>query len=117
MVTIYPPFLLKKGVKIQSAKYSSGIEDVIPSFTIHPPTSELAERLLVDPTSLAGENYSGIYDEAGDYVPQYCDNPEDIPRGSVIPSNPSETTSASDPAPLEGNIEVSSSTPPDNNEM
>lgn len=116
MVTIYPAFLLKKGVKIQSAVFSSGIEDVIPSFTIHPPTSELAERLVVDPVSLAGENYSGIYDESGDYIPLYCDNPEDIPRGSVISSNPSGTTSAPIPAPLEGDNEVSRSTPPDNDE-
>lgn len=81
MVTIYPKFIKPKNVK--SVDYSTPLTEFYPSFVIHPPTSELAERLLVDPTSLSNENYSGIYDESGDYIPQYCDNPEDIPRGSI----------------------------------
>lgn len=54
-----------------------------PGFVIHPPTSVLAEQLQVDPQSLNNENYSGIYDESGDYVPQYCDDPEKIPQGGL----------------------------------
>lgn len=54
-----------------------------PAFVIHPPTSKLAEMLVIDPTALQNENYSGIYDGSGDYVPQYCDDPEQIPRGAL----------------------------------
>ena len=54
-----------------------------PVFVIHPPTSKLAEMLVVDSTALQDENYSGIYDGTGDYVPQYCDDPEQIPRGAM----------------------------------
>lgn len=54
-----------------------------PAFVIHPPTSKLAEMLVVDSTALQNENYSGIYDGTGDYVPQYCDDPEQIPRGAL----------------------------------
>lgn len=58
-----------------------------PAFVIHPPTSKLAEQLVVDSTALQDENYSGIYDESGDYIPQYCDNPEEIPQGTTIAPN------------------------------
>lgn len=54
-----------------------------PAFVIHPPTSKLAEMLVVDSTALQDENYSGIYDDSGDYIPQYCDNPDEIPQGSL----------------------------------
>lgn len=54
-----------------------------PAFVIHPPTSKLAEMLVVDSTALQNENYSGIYDASGDYIPQYCDDPEQIPRGAL----------------------------------
>ena len=51
----------------------------LPPLIIHPSTSSLANDLLVDPEAYQ-QNYNGIYDESGDYVPQYCDNPDDIPR-------------------------------------
>lgn len=63
-----------------------------PCFVIHPPTHELAEMLVVDSTALQDENYSGVYDETGDYIPQYCDNPDDIPRGALT-ANESGTAS------------------------
>ena len=58
----------------------------IPGFVIHPSTSELAELLMVDPTALSNENYSGVYDENGDYIPQYADDPEQIPQGQITPN-------------------------------
>lgn len=64
-----------------------------PCFVIHPPTHELAEKLVVDSTALQDENYSGIYDESGDYIPQYCDNPEHIPRGSLEANKETSTES------------------------
>lgn len=100
MVTIYPKFIKIKNVK--SVDYSTPLTDFIPSFVIHPPTSELAERLLVDPTSLSNENYSGIYDESGDYVPQYCDNPEDIPQGAIPANIDTGTVTPSSDGPTGG---------------
>lgn len=77
----------------------------VPCFVIHPPTSKLAEMLVVDSTALQNENYSGIYDESGDYVPQYCDDPEQIPRGSMVANE--ETTEPS-PTGAEGGDDKSS---------
>lgn len=81
MVTLRP-----KGFK--PSKYIANVIDCPddykpPVFVIHPPTSKLAEMLVVDSTALQNENYSGIYDGSGDYVPQYCDDPEQIPRGAL----------------------------------
>lgn len=67
-------------------------------FICHPSTSELARQLMVDPESLSNENYSGLFDENGDYVPQYCDNPEDIPQGMM---KPNESTGAAPESPAE----------------
>lgn len=61
-----------------------------PCFVVHPETSVLAEQLLVDSSALSQENYSGVFDETGDYIPQYCDNPDDIPRGVDIAPNTEE---------------------------
>lgn len=66
--------------------------ELVPMY-IHPSTSELAKQLVTDPMALANENYSGIYDAAGDYVPQYCDNPEKIPQGAIT-ANPDSATSS-----------------------
>lgn len=80
MVILRPP-------KLKKAEYDPFVRvpnyDVDPGFVIHPSTSELAERLQVDPTLLNNENYSGIYDENGDYIPQYCDDPDKIPQGTL----------------------------------
>ena len=66
---------------------------VLPAMIVHLPTSELATQLLIDPQALDNERYPGIYDAEGDYVPQYCDNPEKIPQGRLEP-NPSESPQA-----------------------
>lgn len=82
--------------------YVDPVLDICPPFVIHPETSELAEQLLIDPQALANENYSGIYDESGDYIPQYAENPDDIPQGSTIDPNPGTAPGgASDP--VDGN--------------
>ena len=82
MVRIYPV-----GWKRKTVYRVEKVDFKIPQFVIHPSTSELAEQLVVDPEALANENYSGIYDESGDYVPQYCDNPDDIPQGVEMVAN------------------------------
>ena len=65
------------------------------NFTVHLSTSELVSMLVVDAEALRNEHHEpGIYDETGDYVPQYCDNPDDMP--DLQPNNsPSETPAAS----------------------
>lgn len=63
-----------------------------PGFIVHPPTSVLAEQLQVDPMALQNENYSGIYDENGDYIPQYCDDPEKIPQGAMVANSDKPST-------------------------
>lgn len=57
-------------------------EDIVDlGFPIHPSTSELAENLLVDPEALKLETYEpGIYDESGDYYPQFTDDPSALPE-------------------------------------
>lgn len=49
------------------------------NFTIHLSTSDLVSQLVVDPEALKNEHYDpGVYDEDGDYVPQYSDDPRDL---------------------------------------
>lgn len=44
-----------------------------------PSASQLMQDLLVDPEALKNERHDpGIYDEDGDYYPQYSDDPEHI---------------------------------------
>lgn len=83
-------------------------EATSPGFPIHPSASELAEEMLVDPDVLKNETYEpGIYDEDGDYYPQYTDDPESMPDyfapnefgGDTAPeSSPVENLSSSDNA-------------------
>lgn len=75
--------------------------DPCPPFVIHPETSELAEQLLIDSQALSDENYSGIYDENGDYIPQYAENPDDVPRGAIEANPGTASGGASDP--VDGN--------------
>lgn len=101
MVTLRPSFLSPSKV-IQHAFWP--IDKKQCGFVIHPSTSTIAEQLTIDPQALNGENYSGIYDENGDYIPQYCDNPEKVPQAAIVanPSNPAPSDpAASDPAPSE----------------
>lgn len=44
-----------------------------------PSTSQLIEDLMVDPEALKMETHEpGIYDEDGDYIPMYSDDPKDL---------------------------------------
>lgn len=75
---------------------------------LRPSTSELAEDLLVDPEALKFETHEpGIFDESGDYVPQYSDDPQDLeffqptpldaPEGETAPESvPADKSSESD---------------------
>ena len=75
------------------AKPFAVLEPQESGFPIHPSASELAEQMLVDPSVLENETYEpGIYDESGDYYPQYSDDPSALPEGF-------------DPAPLGGDAE------------
>lgn len=70
-------------------------------FPILPSASSLFVDLLNDPDSFKNEQHDpGIYDETGDYIPQYSDDPEYISR--LVSSNPSGTEEAT-PGPQEGN--------------
>lgn len=73
-----------------------------PIFVIHPETSVLAEQLVIDSTALQNENYSGIYDESGDYIPQYCDNPEEIPQGALVANSESTGNTPESPGGTTG---------------
>lgn len=65
-------------------------------FPIHPSASELADAMLVDPEALKNETYEpGLYDEDGDYYPQYSDDPSSLPEpiapnelGGAVPEPP-----------------------------
>lgn len=69
-------------------------------FPVHPSASELMEQMLVDPDALKNETYEpGIYDEDGDYYPQYSDDPSKLPE--YIAPNPldsGDTAPESSPA-------------------
>lgn len=70
-----------------------------PGLPIHPSASELAEQMLVDPEVLKNETYEpGLYDEEGDYYPQYTDDPGKMPEYF-------------EPAPLDGGDTVPESSP------
>lgn len=81
--------------------YIIPVNNVCPPFVIHPETSELAEQLLIDPQALSNENYSGIFDENGDYIPQYAENPDDVPQGAIEANPGTAPGGASDP--VDGN--------------
>lgn len=90
-----------KSLKVKiSAVHRLSFYDVIPGFVVHPSTSELAERLQVDSEFLSKENYSGIYDENGDFIPQYCDDPEKIPQSTLV-ANQDKTLPSQDASPGE----------------
>lgn len=86
--------------------YVEGYFDTV-EFPIHPSASELMEQMQVDPEALKNETYEpGIYDEDGDYYPQYSDDPSSLPEfiapnpldaGDTVP----ESSPASDPQPAE----------------
>lgn len=62
-----------------------------------PSTAELAEDLMVDPEALKMETHEpGIFDESGDYVPMYSDDPKDLEH---ISANPLDAPEPGDTAP------------------
>lgn len=66
---------------IEAPKYIQPMGEPL-GFPIHPSASEIAEQILVDPDVLKNETYEpGIYDESGDYYPQYTDDPSKLPDG------------------------------------
>lgn len=63
-----------------------------------PSTAELAEDLLVDPEALKLETHEpGVFDENGEFVPMYSDDPRDLeqlitpldapPEGDTVPES------------------------------
>lgn len=85
---------------IKAPKYIQPMEES-PGFPIHPSASEIAEQILVDPDVLKNETYEpGIYDESGDYYPQYTDDPSSLPDGfePVAPAVAEDTVPESSPA-------------------
>lgn len=75
-------------------------------FPVHPSASDLAEQMLVDPDVLKNETYEpGLYDEDGDYYPQYSDDPSKLPDyfepaplesgGTAPESSPAESVDVS----------------------
>lgn len=86
------------------------------NFTIHLSTSDLVSQLVVDPEALKNEHHDpGVYDEDGDYVPQYSDDPRDLqhltannsagngasPGGTQTPEESSSDSSSSGDTPPE----------------
>lgn len=71
-----------------------------PGFPVHPSASELAEQMLIDPEVLKNETYEpGIYDEDGDYYPQYTDDPSKLPEYfEPAPLDSGDTVPESSPA-------------------
>lgn len=73
----------------------------LPGFPIHPSASEIAEQMLVDPDVLKNETYEpGIYDEQGDYYPQFSDDPDSMPdyiEPTPLAEAVPEPTPANDP--------------------
>lgn len=76
-------------------------------FPVMPDASSLIDVLTTDPEALKNERHDpGVYDENGDYVPQYSDNPEDI---SMLVVNSLGSSEASVPGTDGDSSESSSS--------
>lgn len=75
------------------------------NFPVLPDSSNIMELVLTDPTALKNEQHDpGIYDESGDYVPMYSDNPDDV--SSLFTPNQEESAGGT-PGP-ENDKQVSS---------
>lgn len=65
-----------------------------------PSTSELADDLIVDPEALKMETHEpGIYDEDGDYIPMYSDDPKDLEPTPLSAPEPEPGEGDAEPAP------------------
>lgn len=94
-----------KSIKVEPVEVD--LSQLDSGFPIHPSASELAEQMLVDPSVLENETYEpGIYDESGDYYPQYTDDPSSLPEyfepaplGDAVPEPAPGSDSKEAPAP------------------
>lgn len=93
---------------VSTIKADPYVRELLPSpgFPVHPSASELAEQMLVDPDVLKNETYEpGLYDEDGDYYPQFTDDPSALPEyfepapldsgGTAPESSPAESVDKS----------------------
>lgn len=72
-------------------------EQEILAIPLRPSTSQLIEDLTIDPEALKMETHEpGIYDESGDYVPMYSDDPSDL---EGISANPLDVPDKGDAVP------------------
>lgn len=86
------------------------------NFTIHLSTSDLVSMLVVDSEALRNEHHDpGVYDEDGDYVPQYSDDPNDL-RYIGANSSDSPVSSQTDSPPGTAEGDTPSSTEPSSSE-
>ena len=73
-----------------------------------PSTSQLAEELTIDPEALKMETHEvGLFDETGDYYPQYSDNPAEMPE-PIAPTPLSGETDSPESVPAESSEVVAS---------
>lgn len=81
-------FLSLFGVMPKDSEYTPiprpvGIDLAIP---LRPSTAQLIEDLMVDPEALKMETHEpGVFDEDGDYIPQYSDDPRDLENIQATP--------------------------------
>lgn len=67
-------------------------ESELLAIPLRPSTSQLIEDLMVDPEALKMETHEpGIYDEDGDYIPMYSDDPKDLENISPTPLDAPDT--------------------------
>lgn len=81
-------------------------ESKVGAIPARPSTADLAEDLLVDPEALKLETHEpGVYDETGDYIPQYSDDPKDMEMFSPTPLDaPEKGDAVPEPVPVEGEL-------------
>lgn len=70
---------------------------------LRPSTSQLIEDLMIDPEALKMETHEpGIFDENGDYIPQYSDDPADLENISPTPLDvPEKGDAVPEPTPAD----------------
>lgn len=105
--------ILKDKLETLSGVFPTLSESVLIAIPARPSTSELAEDLLVDPEALKLETHEpGIYDETGDYIPQFSDDPKDLEMFGPTPLDApqqGDTAPESVPAEVEPSSQVDES--------
>lgn len=72
--------------EISGSGYSPVPEGDFIAIPARPSTAQLAEDLTVDPEALKLETHDpGVFDEKGDYIPMYSDDPKDLEHLSPTP--------------------------------